>query len=250
MPTPTATTPLAGAHGKIAPEALRRALDHHPSLGLGVASALSLTEITEAGTLYGLDEIAGLAEAARGAGMAVHMDGARFANALAALALCRGIRLPYPPLLKGLQQFRGLPHRAQKIAEFGGVRFYDDSKGTNVGATVAALEGMDGRAVVILGGESKDQDFSPLAPVVGRKARAVVLMGRDRKLIHEALSCSGAYIEHASDMGDAVDRAFRMAQPGESVLLSLACASFDMFRDYVHRASAFANEVKRLEKMQ
>lgn len=167
-------------------------------------------------------------------------------NALAALALCRGIRLPYPRLLEGLRKFSGLPHRVQKIAEIEGIRFYDDSKGTNVGATVAALDGMDGLSVAILGGEGKGQNFSPLAQVVARKARAVVLIGRDRDLIHQSLEQENVVIEHAKDMRDAVSRAYRLAQPGDAVLLSPACASFDMFRDYVQRAEVFAEEVARL----
>jgi UDP-N-acetylmuramoylalanine--D-glutamate ligase len=168
-------------------------------------------------------------------------------NALAALALCRGIRLPYPRLLEGLRKFSGLPHRVQKIAEFAGVRFYDDSKGTNVGATVAALESIDGRSVVILGGDGKGQNFSPLTPIVTRKARAVVLIGRDRDLIHQSLEQTDVPIEHAVDMRDAVIRAYRSAQPGDAVLLSPACASFDMFSDYVQRANVFAEEVAKLE---
>ena len=167
-------------------------------------------------------------------------------NALAALALCRSIRLPYPKLLDGLRNFSGLPHRVQKIAEISGISFYDDSKGTNVGATVAALNGMNERSVIILGGEGKGQDFSPLAPAVATKARAVVLIGRDRKLIHQALEKANIQIEHADDMGDAVRRAYRLAHSGDAVLLSPACASFDMYRDYVQRAEMFADEVTRL----
>ncbi len=167
-------------------------------------------------------------------------------NALAALALCRAMRLPYPRLLEGLRKFSGLPHRVQKIAEYAGVRFYDDSKGTNVGATVAALDGIDGRSVVILGGDGKGQNFSPLTPVIGRKARAVVLIGRDSDLIRKAIEQDGVSFENAGDMRDAVSRAFRLAQPGDAILLSPACASFDMFRDYVQRAEVFAEEVAAL----
>ena len=171
-------------------------------------------------------------------------------NALAALALCRGIRLPYPRLLQGLREFAGLPHRVQKIAEFGGIRFIDDSKGTNVGATVAALNGLDGRSVVILGGEGKGQDFAPLKSAIARKARAVVLIGRDANLIERAIAASGAKIERAADMDEAVKRAYELAQPGDAVLLSPACASFDMFRDYRHRAEVFAQVVAKLEQSQ
>jgi UDP-N-acetylmuramoylalanine--D-glutamate ligase len=171
-------------------------------------------------------------------------------NALAALALCRGIRLPYPRLLKGLREFVGLPHRVQKIAEFGGVSYIDDSKGTNVGASVAALSGLDGHSVVILGGEGKAQDFAPLKHAIARKARAVVLIGRDANLIERAIASSGVRIERASDMHEAVTRARKLALPGDAVLLSPACASFDMFRDYRHRAEVFAEAVASLEQQQ
>lgn len=171
-------------------------------------------------------------------------------NALAALALCRGIRLPYPRLLDGLRSFSGLPHRMQKIAELGGVSYYDDSKGTNVGATVAALEGLDARSVVILGGDGKGQDFLPLASAISRKARAAVLIGRDSGRIEKAIAPAGVTIERATDLSDAVVRARRLAQPGDAVLLSPACASFDMFRDYLHRAEVFAEAVAGLERLQ
>ncbi len=171
-------------------------------------------------------------------------------NALAALALCRGIRLPYPRVLEGLKKFSGLPHRLQQIAEFGGIRFYDDSKGTNVGATAAALDGLAERSVVILGGEGKGQDFAPLMPAVARKARAVVLIGKDADRIERAIANSGVTIERANNMQDAVGSAFRLAQPGDAVLLSPACASFDMFRDYQHRAEVFADAVAELERSQ
>jgi UDP-N-acetylmuramoylalanine--D-glutamate ligase len=171
-------------------------------------------------------------------------------NALAALALCRALRLSYAPLIKALREFRGLPHRVQRIAEFAGIAFYDDSKGTNVGATVAALQGMAQRCVPILGGDGKGQDFSPLREAVKEHARAVVLIGRDREAIASAIEGSGVTAERASDMEDAVRRAFRLACPGDSVLLSPACASFDMFRNYEHRAQVFLDAVKRLEAAQ
>ena len=172
------------------------------------------------------------------------------ANALAALALCRALRLSYPPLIKALHEFEGLPHRVQRIAEIGGVAFYDDSKGTNVGATVAALQGMARRCVPILGGDGKGQDFTPLRDAVASHARAVVLIGRDREAIARAIEGSGVVTERAADMDDAVRRAFRLACPGDAVLLSPACASFDMFRNYEHRAQAFVDAVKKLEASQ
>lgn len=170
------------------------------------------------------------------------------ANALAAHALVHAIGLPDEPLLRALREFRGLPHRMQKVAEIAGVAFYDDSKGTNVGATVAALSGMDRPAVLIAGGDGKGQDFGPLGPVVGERARAVVLIGRDAVLIEKALAGSGKQLAHAGDMDEAVAAAFGAARPGDAVLLSPACASYDMFRDYVQRAEAFVAAVRNLEK--
>jgi UDP-N-acetylmuramoylalanine--D-glutamate ligase len=169
-------------------------------------------------------------------------------NALAAHALAHAIGLPDEPLLRALREFRGLPHRMQKVAEFAGVAFYDDSKGTNVGATVAALSGMDRPAVLIAGGDGKGQDFAPLAPAVKARARAVVLIGRDAVLIEKALAASGVQSMHAGDMDEAVAAAFGAARPGDAVLLSPACASYDMFRDYVQRAEAFVAAVRKLEK--
>jgi UDP-N-acetylmuramoylalanine--D-glutamate ligase len=169
------------------------------------------------------------------------------ANALAALALCRAIRLPYPSLLQALRSFGGLPHRVQQVGEVDGVLFYDDSKGTNVGATVAALAGIGRPAVVILGGDGKGQDFSPLRDAVSRYARAAVLIGRDRELIAEALSGLPVPIERAADMTDAVHRALSLGREGDAVLLSPACASFDMFLSYEHRAQVFVDAVRALE---
>jgi UDP-N-acetylmuramoylalanine--D-glutamate ligase len=169
------------------------------------------------------------------------------ANALAALALCRAIRLPYEPLLDALFNFEGLPHRVQKVAEVKGVAFYDDSKGTNVGATVAALMGMTSRVVLIAGGEGKGQDFSPLRAAVEKNAKGVVLIGRDGDKIAAALKDSGVAIVYAASMHDAVRAGFLLAQPGDAVMLSPACASFDMFRNYEHRAEVFVEEVRALE---
>jgi UDP-N-acetylmuramoylalanine--D-glutamate ligase len=168
------------------------------------------------------------------------------ANALAALALCRALRLPYEPLLDALHEFRGLPHRVQKIAEIGAVDYLDDSKGTNVGATVAALKGMTRKVVLIAGGDGKGQDFSPLREAVSQHARAVVLIGRDRERIAEAIAGSNTPLLRAEDMHEAVRIAHARAQPGDSVLLSPACASFDMFRNYEHRAQVFAEAVAAL----
>ena len=168
------------------------------------------------------------------------------ANALAALALCRAIGLPIHKLIGALRTFRGLPHRVEKIAEVNGIIYYDDSKGTNVGATEAALQGLGRPAVVILGGEGKGQDFTPLRAAVADHARAVVLIGCDAPLIEQALSGCGKPVLHARDMEDAVRLATEQAQHGDAVLLSPACASFDMFRNYVQRAEVFVQAVHKL----
>jgi UDP-N-acetylmuramoylalanine--D-glutamate ligase len=166
------------------------------------------------------------------------------ANALAAAALTHAIGLPHEAAIDALRRFAGLPHRAQRVAELGGVVFYDDSKGTNVGATVAALAGIGRPVVLIAGGEGKGQDFTPLAPAVARYARAVVLIGRDAARIEHALTKTGIPLEHARDMDHAVEAAQRAARDGDAVLLSPACASFDMFRDYRHRGEVFVAAVQ------
>ena len=172
------------------------------------------------------------------------------ANALAALALCRAIRIPYEPLLDALFKFEGLPHRVQKVADIRGVVFYDDSKGTNVGATVAALMGMASPVVLIAGGEGKGQDFSPLREAVEKKAKGVILIGQDGDKIAAVLENSGVAVVRAASMQDAVRAGFSMAKPGDVVMLSPACASFDMFRNYEHRAEVFVEEVRALEAVQ
>ena len=170
------------------------------------------------------------------------------ANALAALALCRAIDLPAPLLLDALRSFKGLPHRVERVAEIDGVVYYDDSKGTNVGATVAALEGLGRKAVLIAGGEGKGQNFAPLNPAVAQHARSVVLIGRDAPLIATALNGCGVPVLRAKDIQDAVQQAAQLAQSGDAVLLSPACASFDMFRNYAHRAEVFVQAVRELDR--
>ncbi len=170
-------------------------------------------------------------------------------NALAALALARAIGCPLAPMLHALRGYRGEPHRVQLIATVGGVHYYDDSKGTNVGATVAALDGLAAeglRLAVILGGDGKGQDFTPLTGPLARAARAVVLIGRDAALIERAIAAGGApySILHAASLPEAVEMAAGQAHEGDAVLLSPACASLDMFRDYVHRAQVFAEAVR------
>lgn len=170
------------------------------------------------------------------------------ANALAALALARAIGLQETPLVEALRAFKGLPHRMQKVAEVGGVEFYDDSKGTNVGATVAALSGMAQPVVLIAGGDGKGQDFAPLAAPVSAHARTVVLIGRDGEAIASALADCGVPLARSRSLEEAVEAAFHASQPGDAVLLSPACASYDMFRDYVHRAEVFVAAVRELAR--
>jgi UDP-N-acetylmuramoylalanine--D-glutamate ligase len=170
------------------------------------------------------------------------------ANALAALALCRGMGLPLAPLLKALREFKGLPHRVEPVGEAHGVRWYDDSKGTNVGSTVAALAGLahgGAKVVLIAGGEGKGQDFSPLKAAVARSARALVLIGRDAPLIEAAVEGAGVPVLRAGSMDQAVAAAADAAHVGDAVLLSPACASFDMFRNYKHRGEVFRLAVER-----
>ncbi|MEO6824481.1 MAG: UDP-N-acetylmuramoyl-L-alanine--D-glutamate ligase [Nitrosospira sp.] len=169
------------------------------------------------------------------------------ANALAALALCRAIDLLYEPALQALREFRGLPHRMEKVAAFNGITFYDDSKGTNVGATVAALNGMMQSVVLIAGGDGKGQDFSPLARPIAEHARAVVLIGRDANKIVNAISHSGVPLHHATTMEEAVQKSFALAKENDAVLMSPACASIDMFKNYVHRAETFIAAVRGLQ---
>ncbi|TXI18970.1 MAG: UDP-N-acetylmuramoyl-L-alanine--D-glutamate ligase [Nitrosomonas sp.] len=169
------------------------------------------------------------------------------ANALAALALCRALNIPADPLLTALREFRGLPHRMEKVAAFNGVTFYDDSKSTNVGATVAALNGMQQKVVLIAGGDGKGQNFSYLRQAVANNARAVVLIGRDAGIIANELKECGVPVHFAVTMEEAMQKSFLLAQGGDAVLLSPACASFDMFRNYIHRAEVFVAAVKDIE---
>jgi UDP-N-acetylmuramoylalanine--D-glutamate ligase len=167
------------------------------------------------------------------------------ANALAALALCRAIGLPYAGLIPALKTFEGLPHRVQRVTEVAGRVFYDDSKGTNVGATVAALLGFTQPVVLIAGGDGKGQDFSPLHDAV-KHARAVVLIGRDAPLLAAAIG-DAAPVFRAETMEEAVTLAFQQSKSGDAVVLSPACASWDMFRNYAHRAEIFIAAVEVLK---
>ena len=167
------------------------------------------------------------------------------ANALAALAMADALSLPRDAVLQALRQFRGLPHRTQLVGEFRGVRYVDDSKGTNVGATVAALKGVPGPLVLIAGGQGKGQDFTALRPWVAGKVRAAILIGQDADALAAALKGATA-LHRAADMGEAVRLAARQAHAGDAVLLSPACASLDMFRDYHHRGEVFAAAVREI----
>ena len=170
-------------------------------------------------------------------------------NALAALALVTLADCPLAPVLYGLREYRGEPHRMQSVAVLEGVEFFDDSKGTNVGATVAALSGLgaERRLVVILGGDGKGQDFAPLAAPLAAHARAVVLIGRDAGLIRNAIAQNATLqILAADSLHQAVELAAQQARSGDAVLLSPACASFDMFDDYAHRARVFVESVMAL----
>jgi len=173
------------------------------------------------------------------------------ANALAAVALARAVGCPLGPLLHALRGYRGEPHRVEPIATIGGVEYVDDSKGTNVGATVAALDGLGGegrRLVVILGGDGKGQDFGPLVDPVVRHARAVVLIGRDAPAIRAVLEqgAPGVPLHGADTLPEAVEAAAAAARAGDAVLLSPACASLDMFRNYLHRSEVFVEAVREL----
>ena len=168
------------------------------------------------------------------------------ANALAAFALVDAIGVDLTQAADGLRAFTGLPHRSQRVGVVNGVTFFDDSKGTNVASTVAALSGMAVPTILIAGGEGKQQDFSPLAEPVRKHARAVVLIGKDARSIESAITSSRVPCLHAVDMDAAVRLAFANANLGDAVLLSPACASFDMFKNYKYRGEAFAASVQAL----
>jgi UDP-N-acetylmuramoylalanine--D-glutamate ligase len=171
-------------------------------------------------------------------------------NVLAALALCRAIDLPLAPMLHAARQYTGEPHRVEPVATIAGVEYIDDSKGTNVGATVAALEGLgagsSAHLILIAGGDGKGQDFSPLAPAVARHVKTVILIGRDAPQIRAALESTGVPMTSCESLPQAVRDAAALAKAGDQVLLSPACASFDMFTSYAHRAQVFVDAVREL----
>jgi UDP-N-acetylmuramoylalanine--D-glutamate ligase len=174
-------------------------------------------------------------------------------NALAALALCRACGLPLAPLLHGLRDYAGEPHRVELVASIDNVEYYDDSKGTNVGATVAALEGLgksfgeaDRQILLVAGGDGKGQDFAPLGGPCSRYVRAVLLIGRDAPAVRAAIEPTGVPCFDLDDLPSAVRRAAGLARSGDVVLLSPACASLDMFTNYAHRAQVFVDTVREL----
>jgi len=172
------------------------------------------------------------------------------ANAMAALALLEAAGIAPQSVLPALREFRGLAHRVEFVTRRGDIDFYDDSKGTNVGATLAAINGMGNqnrKLALILGGDGKGQDFSPLAAAVATHGRAVALIGRDAGAIEEILKGCGVPLQRCADMAAAVRFCAGQAQAGDAVLLSPACASLDMYRNYAHRAEAFIAAVNTLE---
>ena len=170
------------------------------------------------------------------------------ANAMAALALCEAVGAKPAALVPALCAFKGLSHRVEFVAEINGVSYYDDSKGTNVGATLAAVQGMGRKVALILGGEGKEQDFSPLKPALAEHARVVALIGRDAQLIGAAIDGCNVPVRFCSDLEDAVRWCAAQTQADDAVLLSPACASFDMFRNYAHRAEVFVGLVHALQR--
>ena len=168
------------------------------------------------------------------------------ANVMAAVALCEAVGLPREELVKHIQTFKGLPHRVEKIGEKNGVVFIDDSKGTNVGATAAAIGGLQSPLFAILGGLGKGQDFTPLAQVLRGKAKAVLLIGRDAPQIRRDLAGAGLNLIDCATLQEAVQTAYAQAQSGDVVLLSPACASMDMFQNYAHRSQVFAEAFQAL----
>jgi UDP-N-acetylmuramoylalanine--D-glutamate ligase len=209
------------------------------------------TERVPAGNEYGLLEVAGETWLARGEVRLMPASGVQMAgrhnlaNALAALALGEAAGLPLTAMIKTLGEFQGLPHRMQYLIEQHGVRWFNDSKGTNVGATLAAIEGVDGEVVLIAGGDGKGADLSPLADAMQRKGHGAVLIGKDAPLF-EAVLQDVVPVRHADDMLQAVQLAAGMAQPGDCVLLSPACASTDMYRNFEERGDVFMQAVRGL----
>lgn len=220
-----------------------------PEAGQGQCISFGLDE--PAFGQYGIREQAGKTWLAKGETLLLATSDMKLpgshnhANALAAMALAEAVGVPLEGMLAALREFAGLPHRTQWVRERLGVNWYDDSKGTNVGATLAALQGLPGKTVLIAGGLGKDADFSPLGPAVRAKARAVVLIGKDAPLIAHAID-GAVPVHYAGSMDEAVQIAADCALPSDNVLLSPACASFDMFKNYGHRGDVFSAAVREL----
>ncbi len=208
------------------------------------------TDAPAADSAWGIAEHAGRLSLARGAQVLMPISDLpvaglhNAANALAAGALCHAIGIADAPIVTAWRAYKGLPHRVEKIAVINGVTYYDDSKGTNVGSTVAALLGFSRPVVLIAGGDGKGQDFSPLREPVQRRARAIVLIGRDREQIAKVVDGTGVTVKRAADMEEAVRLARALSLEGDVVLLSPACASYDMFKNYGHRGDVFAGAVR------
>jgi UDP-N-acetylmuramoylalanine--D-glutamate ligase len=200
---------------------------------------------------YGLCDYQGGSWLARGEEPIMPVSGIRMdgrhnvMNTLAALALGEAAGLARDAMIEAINEFRGLPHRMQLIANVAGVRWYNDSKGTNVGATLAAIDSAQGPIVLIAGGDAKGADLTPLGPAMRQKGRGAVLIGRDAPRLQEVLQ-PVVSVERAPGMEEAVQLAARMAQTGDSVLLSPACASTDMYRDYQERGELFVKAVRGL----
>jgi UDP-N-acetylmuramoylalanine--D-glutamate ligase len=167
---------------------------------------------------------------------------------MAALALCQAVGIEPHSVLPALANFRGLAHRVEWVAEINRVAYFDDSKGTNVGATLAAVQGLGRRLAIILGGDGKGQDFAPLRGAIEQHARAVALIGRDAAAIAAVLEGCSVPTRFCADMAEAVRWCATQTQSGDAVLLSPACASMDMYRDYAHRAEAFVAAVRGIER--
>ena len=226
-------------------ERCQTAAAHQPgrtivSFGLGAPGAESDFGIVNACLMRGDEKLMALAQM-----QLVGLHNA--ANAMAALALCAAIGAEPRALVPALARFTGLAHRVELVAEIDGVSYYDDSKGTNVGATLAGVLGLGRKVAIILGGEGKEQDFSPLKSALAKHARAVALIGRDAPLIGAAIEGCGVATQHCADLNAAVRWCAEKTQAGDAVLLSPACASFDMFRSYAHRAEVFVAIVRALQ---
>ncbi len=244
----------AAAKGRIYTHARRRVVNRDDPAAAGLAgpdAGPGFTLGTPSGTDYGLREAAGRLHLARGGTPLLDVDGLRirgrhnWANALAALALLDAVGVEPQTVVSGLREFSGLPHRMQWVGERGGVVWYNDSKATNVGAAVAALQGTGRPVVWLAGGQAKGQRFDALAPVVARHVRHAILFGEDAGAIEKALN-GVVTVERVPDLSAAVAAAKHRARPGDAVVLAPACASFDQFRDFAARGEAFVAAVREV----